>query len=547
MFKNIMTMAVVATLVLIANIPVIQDANAKGFSSSRSFSSSSFSRSSFRSSSSSSKSSKSLFSSYKSKSSSSKAKAAPVKKTTSSKFGKSGKTASYSTVTSGSSTKAAKKSLTAQRAKFTKPAPKASTLNSRVYKSKHKNNGAYASARTANPNTYYTRHNSYYAGYNTPTYVYSASPSYGLWDTIFLYSMLSSMNNNNNAGQFAHNYSNDADYQNWRREADVLARDNAELRAKLATLDSQSAKLNGQVIDPNYMPQGVEADIAMSAEALASIKPTLRVCVGSQTGAYFRVTAAILAPGSNTVNMVAVTTSGTGEILDKIANGSCDAGFVQGDGYWNYVENKQTSTLPFVRVFSPFKEEVHLVCNESGPNNIGKLTAANTVLFPKNSGAAQTWLNFTKEDDSYSNVKTTLNTPTLDVSSYESAMLAVADDKNTCAMYVGAEGSTTLMKNIDAGSRATNMVLVAIEDNDLNDTTDPSGKAVYSFLDMSSYKNLLRKGGCFGYCSGSIQSLSMNADFLVSTHWKNANKTTYDQLAVELLGMSSEISKAVKQ
>jgi len=543
-----MTFAVASALVLIVNIPVIQDADAKGFSSSRSFSSKSFSRSSYRSSGSSSKSSgssKSMFKSYKSTSKPVAAKPAP--KTTSSKFGKSGKTATYSTVSSGSSTKAAKKSLTAQRAKFTKPAPKVTTASSSAYKSKYKSHGAYASARSANPATYHTRRNSYYAGYSTPSYVYGMSPSYGLWDTIFLYSMLSSMNNNRHAGQFAHNYSNDADYNSWRREADVLARDNAELRGQLATLDGQTANFSGQTIDPNYMPQGVDADIAMSAQAMASIKPTLRVCVGSQTGAYFRVTAGILAPGSNTVNMVAVTTSGTGEILDKLADGSCDAGFVQGDGYWNYVETKQTADLPFVRVFSPFKEEVHLVCNESGPKHIGKLTSANTVLFPKNSGAAQTWLNFTQEDDSYGDVKTVLNTPTLDVSSYESAMLAVANDENTCAMYVGAEGGTTLMKNIDTGAKATKSVLIAIEDGDLNDTTDPSGKAVYAFSDMSSYKNLLRKGGCYGYCSGSIQSLSMNADFLVGTQWKNANKTTYDQLAVELLGMSSEISKAVKQ
>jgi len=543
MLKQLMTFAIASALVLIVNIPTIQDAEAKGFRSSG-FSSKSFSRSSYRSSSSKSSTSKSLFKSHKS---SGKTASAPAPKTTKSKFGKTGKTASYSTVGSGSSTKTAKKSLTAQRAKFTKPQPKITTASSSAYKGKYQKHGAYISARSANPATYYTRRNSYYAGYNTPSYVYGASSSYGLWDTIFLYSMLSSMNNNTHAGQFAHNYSNDADYRAWRREADVLARDNADLRAQLATLDGQSANLSGQVIDPNYMPQGVDADIAMSASALASIKPELRVCVGSQTGAYFRITAGIMAPGSNTVNMVAVTTAGTGEILDKLADGTCDAGFVQGDGYWNYVETKQTDNLPFVRVFSPFKEEVHLVCNQDGPTSISKLSSANTVLFPKNSGAAQTWLNFTQEDDSYGDVKTVFNTPSLDVSSYESAMLAVANDENTCAMYVAAEGSTTLMRNIDSGAKATHSVLVEINDNDLNDTTDPSGKAVYAFSDISSYKALLRKGGCYGYCSGSIQSLSMNADFLIGTQWKNANKTTYDQLAVELIGMSTEINKAVKQ
>lgn len=547
MFKNLSIMVAAAAMVIAINVPTIQDADAKSYGRS-SFSSSSYSRSSYRSSSGSkSSSSKSMFSSYKSKSGSSTKTASKnttkksTTKTTSSKFGK-GKSASYNTVSSGKQTKAAKASLTKQRSKFKKQ-PKAKTVN----KDRYAKHGAYASARKANPATYHTRRNAYYAGYTTPTYVYGMSPSYGLWDTIFLYSMLSSINNNNHAGQFAHNYSNDADYQNWRREADVLARDNAELRAQLASLDSQSSQFAGNAVDPNYMPDGVDADIAMSQEALTSLKPTLRVCTGAQSGAYFRLTAGVLAPSINSVNMVAVTTSGTGEIIQKIADGSCDAGFVQGDGYWNYVETHQTDNLPFERVFSPYKESVHLVCNEDGPSTVADLTSKNKVWFPKNSGAAITWANFIGESDKYGKVPTVLSDSSMAVNSYEEAIMKVSNDPKSCAVYVAAQGSTTLMRDIDSGAVTTKMVLIDIEDGKLDNTTDPSGKDVYDFTSLSKYKSLLRQGGCYGYCSGDVTTLSVNADFIVADAWKKANSSIYSNLAVELVGMSGEITTAVKQ
>ena len=550
MIKKFVVMAAAALAVVAIEAPIITDADAKGFSSSRSSFSSS--RSSWRSSSSSSKSS---FSSYKSKSTSSSSSkttstaSAPKKssntRTTRSKFGTSGKSASYKTVSGAKQTRTAKSALNNQRAKFKKQPSK--TANSYSAKPTYTSNSTYTKARTSNPSTYHTRRNSYYAGYTAPTYVYSAYPSYGMWDTIFLYSMLSSMNNNNNAGQFAHNYANDADYQAWRREADELAKDNQELRAQLAQLDAQSAKLAGTPVVAGYVPAGVDADIMLSQEALTSMKPTLRVCVGSESGAYFRTLAGVMAPGTNAVNMVAVTTSGTPEILANLANGTCDAGFTQGDGYWNYVEANNSIDLPFERVFTPFKEAVHLVCNEKGPSTIADLGTKHRVWFPSDSGAAETWKNFIGESDKYNKVSTVLNDPSMKVSSYEEALLKVSADKNSCAMYVAAPGSSTLMSKIDKGAKKSKMVLIDVEDGKLDNTTDPSGSDVYNFKNISGYKGLLRQGGCYGYCSGDVKSLYVNADFLVSHKWKEANKTTYNNLAVELLGMSPEISAAVKQ
>jgi len=236
--------------------------------------------------------------------------------------------------------------------------------------------------------TYFTRRNQYYGDYNPPVYVYDASPSYGLWDTIFLYSLLSSMNNNSNAAQFAYHHQNDPDYVAWRKDAEKLALENAELKAQLAKLDEQTRKMSGTP-DPNFIPSGIDADIAMSQEVLNTLKPTMRVCVASVNGTYFRVLAGVIIPGTNTVNIIPVTTSGSGEILSNIEKGKCDAGFVQGDSYWNYVEEHNTVNLPFERVSSLYKEATHLICHEDGPESIGELTSSNTIWFPSMSGSGR--------------------------------------------------------------------------------------------------------------------------------------------------------------
>jgi len=551
MLKNMLMTLAFAALVVGMSAPVVMysnDAEAKGFSSSRS----SFSRSSFRSSSSSS-SSRKVFSSWSSKKkstsySSPKKSAKPSKKFTtkktasSSKFTGARKTSGFKKVGAGRQTRQAKTALKTQRSKFKKPTYSSGSRasSSKVnYKRSYGSRSSYQRAANYNRSTYYSRRNSYYGGYNAPAYAYYGSPSYGMWDTIFLYSMMSNMNNNN-AARFAYNHQNDADYRAWRREADKLSQDNAELRAQLAQIDAGSGKYSGQKIDPDYIPEGVDADIAMSQEVLAAQIPTMRVCVGSNTGTYFRVTAGVMMQGINSVNIVPVTTSGTGEILDNIVSGKCDAGFVQGDGYWNYIEEKRTDALPFERVASPYKEAVHLICNAKGPTAISKLSSKNKVWFPAKSGAAVTWKNFTKENSDYSDVK--IGT----VGSYEEAIMKVSNNKNACALYVGAPGASKFVRNIDAAAKRSNLVLIDINDNDLNDTEDPTGTPVYKFADIAGYKQLNRQGGCMGYCSGDIETLYVNADFIVSNKWKTANDKAYPAFALDLMGVQPEIETAVR-
>lgn len=519
----------------------VNNVEARSFSSSRSFSSRSFSRSTFRSSSSSKK--KGMFSGFKSNKSksiktgsgSSSIKSAAPKKTSS----------------------VIKAKLAASSSKFkTKPkytglstsgkSGEASSVKVRNhYQTKYRDNPVYSRASSYDRSTYWNRRGQYYGDYDPPGYVYNMSPSYGMWDTIFLYYMLSNVSN---AGAFAHHHQNDPDYLAWREEADRQARENAELRAQLAAMDAAAAKVN-EPVNPEYLPEGVDADITLAEEARAAQRPNLRVCTGSRNGTYFMVTSGVLGRNVNEANIVPVETHGSGQALSYISEGKCDAAFVQGDSYWNYVEDNETTNLPFERVFSPFRESVHLVCHSGGPRSVDELTSKNKVWFPSDSGATETWRNFIGEDEDYADIPTTLTDPSMKVATNEEAILKVRNDTNSCMMYVGAEGASRFMRDIDSGARRGNLVIVEVADGSLDNTTDPAGDDVYDFgtLHEKHYNNLLREGGCYGWCGGDVTTLTMNADFIVSNTWKDKYSKVYPHLANSLIGQQKKIDRAVRQ
>lgn len=446
--------------------------------------------------------------------------------------------------------------LKQQRTKFKKPSAVPGTktettsqnpIKSRsVYNKQYKNNPVYSKSRQMDSSTYYSRRDRYYNDWSAPSYVYMGAPSYGLWDTLFLYSMMSNMNNNN-AANFAYNHQNDPDYKAWRREADKQAQTNAELRAQLAAIDAKTQKMTGK-IDPSYLPAGVDPDIALAQEARDSIKPIFRLGVASKDGAYFRVAANALIPYIDSVIIVPVVTSGTHEILAKIAAGELDGGFLQSDGYWNYIEENQTTNLPFERVFSPFQEAVHMICNQNIGSEVDDLTSKHKVWFPKNSGAMETWINFVNEDSTYGKIQTVLNTPSMAVTTTEEALLKVRGDKNSCALYVAAPGATTLMRNVENGAKQGELILIDVNDSDFNDTTDPVGDPVYTFkkIPEKTYPNLLSKAGMI-YGGGSIKTLYLNADFVVANKWKQTNSSLYPSFATTIIGLQPEINAVVKQ
>jgi TRAP-type uncharacterized transport system substrate-binding protein len=567
--KQLALTVAVAAVVAITSAPVvIQTADAKSFSSSRSFSSSSYSRSSYRSSGSSWGSKSTSKSSSKGSFWGSSSKTSEPKTTSNKSFSSSNSSKNGSVKTSSAQkTSVAKPKQSVrtkqvvkakrQEAKFKKPAsvPGLKTSNgkkpsrvaaNKAYRNTYKSNPVYNKASSHDSSTYWDRRSNYYGSYEPPMYVYNSSPAFGMWDTIFLYSLL---NNSSNAGSFAHHHQNDPDYQAWRREAETLAKDNADLRKQLNDLDAQAqaSQYNGTPIDPGYLPSGVDADIALAQGARQSTLPEWRVCTGSRGDAYFLTTAGVIAPNVDIVNTIPVITHGTGESLEFIREGKCDAAYVQADGYWNYIEDNQTTELPFKRMFSPYRESVHMICHADGPDEVSDLDSSHKVWFPANSGAAVTFRNWIGEDEDYAKVQTVLTKPNMVVESNEEALMKVSQDKNSCMMYVGAAGASEFIKNANAGAKGTNIVLIDIDDGDLNDTTDPSGSDVYKFtqFDERLYNNLTRQAG-YIYGGGDVDTLTVAADFIVSTKWAEANKAIYPKLYNQVIGLTPRIQAVVK-
>lgn len=431
--------------------------------------------------------------------------------------------------------------------KTTSNKPASRIAKNRAYRDTYSKHGVYNQARRNDPVTYYSRRDSYYnrVGWGTtPVYVYNSPPAYGMWDTTFLYG---NMYNPLYGGHFAYHHQNDAEYRRWRNQAEEEAKTNAELRAQLAAADLEMAKLQGQPINPDYLPEGVDADIALASGARASALPDFRVCTGSDTGAYFLTTVGVMAPNAEYVNVKPVITAGTGQTLQFLQDGKCDAGWAQSNGYWNFIEDYQTAHLPFVKVFSPFREAVHLICHADGPSKLSQLDEDNKLLFPTGSGAEVTFRDWVGEDDDYLNIPNSMTNMALRVASNEDALLAVSQDPNSCMMYVAAPGGTKFMKDANANAKALGIVLIDLNDGDLLDTEDPAGNDIYEKMQLQSYLygNLTRQAGSL-YGSGDIHTLDMPADFLISEKWKAANPSVYAKLSMKVVGMGDRIKTVLK-
>lgn len=101
-------------------------------------------------------------------------------------------------------------------------------------------------------------------GWTAPGYAYGTQRSFGLWDGLFLWFLLDNLARPGYADFFYH-HQDDPGYQQWRAEAERLARDNSEIRQQLDALDRQVAADAGQPRDPNYLPPDTSPEIAVAS------------------------------------------------------------------------------------------------------------------------------------------------------------------------------------------------------------------------------------------------------------------------------------------
>src|ERR1019366_3284991 len=120
------------------------------------------------------------------------------------------------------------------------------------------------------PGTYYYRRNAFYDTYRwvTPPYVYTMYPRYGLWDTAFLAFALNHLAEEQYT-MMLYNHWADPEIQQWVRDTNSLAVQNAELRAQVEAMNDRVSRLehSGTARDASYVPPDAQ-DVALSPDAV---------------------------------------------------------------------------------------------------------------------------------------------------------------------------------------------------------------------------------------------------------------------------------------
>ena len=122
-----------------------------------------------------------------------------------------------------------------------------------------KQNNKYAPRKNSKLNkkrrTYSKRENRYRRQHHIPVYYHTTRTSYGSMDALWLYIML---DNINDAQYYNYYYAhrNSPEMRQWRREMDMLALNNAQLRNQLMVMDNQANLLQEQnyIANTNVFP-----------------------------------------------------------------------------------------------------------------------------------------------------------------------------------------------------------------------------------------------------------------------------------------------------
>ena len=121
---------------------------------------------------------------------------------------------------------------------------------------------------TPSMTTYYSTRRDFYGGmhYAPPPYMYDSRPRFGMWDAMALWFILDHFREPRYSSMYYH-HGDDPGMQEWRREADRLAQDNAELKTKLAGLDEQVKGMSTLPKDPSYVPDDMKTAVLAPDEA----------------------------------------------------------------------------------------------------------------------------------------------------------------------------------------------------------------------------------------------------------------------------------------
>ena len=392
--------------------------------------------------------------------------------------------------------------------------------NTAANTSSYRNNSIYnrgAQNRTSYDN-YYSNRDRYYGGmgWGTPRYAFMSYPSFGMWDALIWWSMLDRLSSRRHYAM-AHHHANDAGYKEWRGEANRLAEDNTELRAKLDELDKKVASLDGTPRSSDYLPPGVTPGIALAAEVVATAdpnQPRIVVNTGVENGNYHRF-GQILKGHLPGFDVILQPSNGSEDNLKNLVQNQVDAILVQSDILNGYLRKNPDIDDQIVGLQSTlYTEYVQLIVNEeSGITGISNLDTNGHVVYvgPRGSGTHRAWEGFVLQDPKYGDFTTRF-------ANYEEALKEVSKDPRAVMLFVAGLNSDLLKEaELEYGNQLS---MVAVDEHYFSTAVDQFGNTIYEVATIphATYPKL-QEGWFFGYFDSSVETLTVDAILILSKQW----------------------------
>jgi len=378
----------------------------------------------------------------------------------------------------------------------------------------------------------YIRRQRIYSGWSAPLYVYQCQPSYGSWDSMFLWWMIW----HDQSSAFAYHHYNDPYYQAWRRDALLQSEQNGELRAALARQDEEIAAMRQQGVAVNaaYLPPALASDpvVALSDDAIGALpveRPLLRVATGVEGGRYYQVGQVLKSQAGRSFDVELVPTSGAAENLRLLRQGKVDAAIVQSDTDFVLKElasEEDSDSDPKMLKATIYTEYAMLVVGkDSSINSVNDLKTGDTIYVgPEGSGTSVTWSGFVREDPRYKEVRVAHE-------DYRTALELACTERRSAVLFIAGPSAPLLKKAGDSGKYR----LVPVDDPDLDRVKDETGQPVYDSLTISA-------DAYPGMQKGELKTLAVDAVWTLSSSWvKKFGDPAFDQVNYAVMGVISEL------
>jgi TRAP transporter TAXI family solute receptor len=395
-----------------------------------------------------------------------------------------------------------------------------------------------------NARTQITVRNNYYGGmgYHPPVYYTSFSPSYGLFDTVFMFWMIDNMNHNAEARAMAHNYQNDPGFRQFRSDLDKQSSNNAELKAKIASMDAEMAKMKDQPVNANYVPKGIPSEAIIAPQAMMSKEPAkapLEFASGQKTGKYFMFANA-LKGSANTVTVKVEQTAGSLENLRLLVSGKADMAIVQSDALLMFDKEFPGQKLSSEQSVL-YPEFMQLIVNSSsGIKSVNDMLDGKVeICFPKGSGSSVSWDALCAQDAKYKKI------PVKYVASNDACLEEVAKNPKVAMFLVAGLRSPVMQTAEKIAEQKGTLRLASIDDTHMLDKLDTHGNKVYTYYEITkdTYPSL-QKGWWF--FKRDVKTLGVDAVLVLRSAWvEEYGQEALDSLTMSVLEAKSDVERTI--